>query len=163
MPTIGFNINLRPQAASDNLLVAFKDFAVANISDAMSRTTGTYNLRPYHGGAKLCGRALTVRTRPGDNLMVHKAIDLAGPGDVIVVDAGGVCTNAIVGEIMTTLAARPESLSTVRSGIPTPSAAATFRCLPVAWPIVGLTRTDRAKSMSRSPSMAWWLTPATSS
>jgi regulator of RNase E activity RraA len=106
MPAIGFTINLRPQAASDNLLVAFKDFAVANISDAMSRTTGTYNLRPYHGGAKLCGRALTVRTRPGDNLMVHKAIDLAGPGDVIVVDAGGVCTNAIVGEIMTTLAAR---------------------------------------------------------
>ena len=47
------------------------------------------------------GPALTVRTRPGDNLLVHKALDLAQPGDVIVVDAGGDLTNAIIGEIMT--------------------------------------------------------------
>jgi RraA family protein len=52
----------------------------------------------------MIGSALTVRTRPGDNLMVHKAIDLAEPGEVIVVDAGGDLTNAIIGEIMTTLA-----------------------------------------------------------
>lgn len=36
-------------------------------------------------GGKLCGPALTVRTAPGDNLLIHKAIDLAQPGDVIVV------------------------------------------------------------------------------
>ena len=42
-----------------------------------------------HGGAVMAGPALTVRTRPGDNLLVHKALDLAQPGDVIVVDAGG--------------------------------------------------------------------------
>jgi len=46
-----------------------------------------------------------VRCRPGDNLLVHKALDLAAPGDVIVVDAGGDLTNAIIGEIMTTYAA----------------------------------------------------------
>jgi regulator of RNase E activity RraA len=41
-----------------------------------------------------------VKTRPGDNLMVHKALDIAAPGDVVVVDAGGELTNSIVGEIM---------------------------------------------------------------
>jgi regulator of RNase E activity RraA len=48
----------------------------------------------------LAGPALTVRTRPGDNLMVHKALNMAAPGDVIVVDAGGDLTNAIIGELM---------------------------------------------------------------
>jgi regulator of RNase E activity RraA len=57
-----------------------------------------------HRGAKLIGNALTVRTRPGDNLMVHKAIDIASARDVIVVDAGGELAQAIIGEIMTTLA-----------------------------------------------------------
>jgi RraA family protein len=61
-------------------------------------------LRPYHRGGALIGSALTVRTRPGDNLMVHKAVDMAQPGDVIVVDAGGDLTNAIVGEILIALA-----------------------------------------------------------
>jgi regulator of RNase E activity RraA len=53
-----------------------------------------------HGGGVMAGPALTVKTRPGDNLMVHKAIDMAEPGDVIVVDAGGDLTTAIIGELM---------------------------------------------------------------
>jgi regulator of RNase E activity RraA len=78
---------------------------VANISDVMSRmTAGGARLRPMHDGKFMAGPALTVRTRPGDNLMVHKAIDMAAPGDIIVVDAGGDLTNAIIGEIMTTYA-----------------------------------------------------------
>ena len=43
---------------------------------------------------------MTVKTRPGDNLMIHKALQLAKPGDVIVVDGGGDLTNALIGEIM---------------------------------------------------------------
>ena len=67
----------------------------------MSRmTAGGARLRPMHDGSLLAGAAVTVRTRPGDNLMVHKALDIAQPGDVIVVDAGGDLTNAIIGEIM---------------------------------------------------------------
>jgi regulator of RNase E activity RraA len=48
----------------------------------------------------LSGPAFTVKTRPGDNLMVHKALDIASPGDVVVVDAGGDLTNSIIVEIM---------------------------------------------------------------
>ena len=48
----------------------------------------------------MAGPALTVKAPPGDNLMLHKAISLAEPGDVIVVDAGGDLTNALMGEMM---------------------------------------------------------------
>ncbi len=86
----GFRIHPRPaHLVSSSLMERYRHFPVANVSDAMSRTTGTSQLRAFHRrDGNLVGRALTVRTRPGDNLMVHKAIDLSGPGDVIVVDAG---------------------------------------------------------------------------
>ena len=85
----------------------FKDLPVSNVSDVMLRMSATGpTLRPMHAGGALVGPALTVKTRPGDNLMVHKAIDIAEPGDVIVVDAGGDLTNAIIGEMMVTHAAK---------------------------------------------------------
>lgn len=75
------------------------------LSDSMGRLFAAGpTLRPMHDGTPMLGFALTVRTRPGDNLLVHKAIDMAEPGDVIVVDAGGDLTNAIIGEIMARLA-----------------------------------------------------------
>ena len=45
-----------------------------------------------------------MKTRPGDNLAIHKALELVGPGDVIVVDGGGDESRALVGEIMKTIA-----------------------------------------------------------
>jgi Demethylmenaquinone methyltransferase len=48
----------------------------------------------------MVGPAFTVKARPGDNLMIHKALHLAQPGDVIVVDGGGDLTNALMGELM---------------------------------------------------------------
>src|SRR3546814_16901317 len=68
-------------------------------------TAGGARLRPMHAGGVMAGPALTVKTRPGDNLMVHRALDIADPGDVIVVDAGGDLTNAIIGELMLAFAA----------------------------------------------------------
>ena len=62
-------------------------------------------MRPMHDGSLLIGPAITVRTRPGDNLFVHKALDMAQPGDVVVVDAGGDLTNSIIGEMMLAYAA----------------------------------------------------------
>lgn len=49
---------------------------------------------------KFAGTALTVKVRPGDNLFLHKALDIALPGDVIVCAAGGEIQNAILGEMM---------------------------------------------------------------
>lgn len=116
----------------------------------MSRLfSGGAALRPFHDGTPLLGVALTVRTRPGDNLMVHKAIDMAEPGDVIVVDAGGDVTNSIIGEIMTTLAAKKGIAGFVIDGAVRDTDAMRISSLPVyarGPPIADRTRTVPARS-----------------
>ncbi|SFU92478.1 RraA famliy [Methylobacterium sp. 174MFSha1.1] len=98
---IGFKIHPRTRTVDAATVEKFKAIAVANISDSMSRMVHAGpRLRPMHGGGVLCGVALTVRTRPGDNLMVHAALNRAKPGDVLVIDAGGDLTNALMGELM---------------------------------------------------------------
>jgi len=98
---IGFRILPRTRQVSPDLVEKFSHLPVANVSDSMSRmTAGGTRLRPLHAGGVLAGPAITVKSRPGDNLMLHKALDLAGPGDVVVVDAGGDLTNALLGEMM---------------------------------------------------------------
>jgi regulator of RNase E activity RraA len=97
----GFKIHKRTRKADAALVAAFKKIAVANISDEMHRTTAAGpRIRPMHAGGVMAGVAITVKTRPGDNLLLHKAIDLAGPGDIIVCDGGGDLTNSLMGEIM---------------------------------------------------------------
>jgi RraA family protein len=99
--TIGLRVLQRRRAVDAATVEAFRTIPVANVSDCMSRmTAGGARLRPMHGGGILSGPALTVKTRPGDNLMIHKAIAMAQPGDVIVADGGGDLTNALIGEIM---------------------------------------------------------------
>ena len=98
---IGFSVQPIERRVSPEFVRKFRALPVANVSDCMSRLTGGGpRLRPYHAGGTLSGPAFTVKTRPGDNLIVHKALDIASPGDVVVVDAGGDLTNSIVGEIM---------------------------------------------------------------
>jgi len=98
---VGLQILKRTRQVPDRLVQAFKGLPVANISDCMTRmTAGGPSLRPMHKSGYLAGPALTVKCRPGDNLMIHKALTMAQPGDVIVVDAGGDLTNSLFGEIM---------------------------------------------------------------
>ena len=98
---IGFRILKCKRRVSQDVVARFRDLPVANISDSMSRMfAGGARIRPLHAGGVLAGPAFTVRTRPGDNLMIHKALDLAAAGDVVVVDGGGDLTNSLVGELM---------------------------------------------------------------
>lgn len=97
----GFQVLKRRSAISSEWVEKFSAIPVANISDSMSRlNSGGAMLRPLHAGGVLCGPALTVKSCPGDNLMTHMALNLAVAGDVIVVDAGGDLSNAIIGERM---------------------------------------------------------------
>ena len=101
MTAIGFRILPIPKRPDKKLVAELGKMVTPHLSDSMERLyAGGPQLRPMHNGAKLCGPAFTVRTAPGDNLLVHKAIDTAEPGDVIVVDAGGFNDHAIIGELM---------------------------------------------------------------
>jgi len=97
----GFQIHRRQRKVDAAVIEQYRDVAVAHASDNMARMFHAgVSLRPLHAGGGLVGPALTVKVRPGDNLLVHKALNMAEPGDVIVVDAGGDMTNAIIGELM---------------------------------------------------------------
>lgn len=99
--TIGFRILERKKKVALNIAKEFLTLPVANVSDSMWRlTAGGSRLRPMHKSGQMAGPALTVKSRPGDNLMLHKAIDMAEPGDIIVCDAGGDLTNSLMGELM---------------------------------------------------------------
>src|SRR5919204_3589515 len=90
-----------PKRPDPQLVAELAKMVTPHISDSMERLyAGGPQLRPMHKGGKLAGPAYTVKTTPGDNLLVHKALDAAQKGDVIVVDAGGICENAIIGELM---------------------------------------------------------------
>lgn len=114
---VGFRILNREKVAPKPLVEAFAKLPVANVSDSMSRLTAAGPaLRPMHSSGGMAGVALTVMTRPGDNLMLHKAIDMAVPGDVIVVDAGGDLSNALMGELMLAHAIRKGVVGFVLNG-----------------------------------------------
>jgi regulator of RNase E activity RraA len=87
----------RPEA---ELVRKFCDFASANLADAMGRFHFMDPGVRSRTGVPLCGVAVTVMARPGDNLMVHKAMEIAQPGDILVVSTNGNTTNAVFGELM---------------------------------------------------------------
>ncbi|MCB8887928.1 RraA family protein [Vreelandella malpeensis] len=102
----GFDVQPRQATLSSRLLEAFASIPVAHAGDVLGRHTGAVGLKAYHNdlGLTLCGSAITVRTRPGDNLMVHVAMQRAQPGDVIVIDGGGDLSTAVIGGLMRTTA-----------------------------------------------------------
>lgn len=85
------------------LIAKFEGLPVANIDDCMNRVAAVdAAIEPIGSKGQLLGTAFTVRVPQGDNLMFHAAMDLAKPGDVIVIDAGGFTDRAILGELMAT-------------------------------------------------------------
>jgi 4-hydroxy-4-methyl-2-oxoglutarate aldolase len=81
---------------------------VATAHEAMGRRGLTHPvLRPIYAGARIAGRAVTVLSQPGDNLMIHACIEQCGPGDVLVVTTTSPSTDGMFGELFATqLAAR---------------------------------------------------------
>lgn len=95
-----------PQADARHI-EALRKLAVALVSDNMHRGTGSMGVQPFHkpGPLTMVGTAVTVHCRGGDNLLPLRAFDYCRPGDVLVVDAGGDLSNAVVGGIITAGAA----------------------------------------------------------
>jgi RraA family protein len=102
MANIGCRIYPDFQRPDKKLMEGFKGMPVANIDDNMNRTAAVDpSIKPFsRDKAQLVGSAFTIKVPEGDNLMFHKGMDMAQPGDVIVIDAGGSISRSIFGEIM---------------------------------------------------------------
>lgn len=101
--SVGCKIIRDFERPAPELVARFKGMPVANIDDNMGRIAAVDTaIEPIGYKGQLLGTAFTVRVPQGDNLMFHAAMDLAKPGDVIVIDAGGFTDRAIFGELMST-------------------------------------------------------------
>jgi regulator of RNase E activity RraA len=105
-PGPGFRIRQDVERPDPEIVASFGAFETPAISDQMNRLYTMSNAITNLTDPKLriLGPACTVKTYPGDNLMVHKSLDVAQPGDVIVVDAAGATTTAILGDLVSTKA-----------------------------------------------------------
>lgn len=106
-PGPGFRIRQKFDRLSVPVMQELSQFDVPDISDLLNRLYAIDpQIRCLSGRYRLCGPACTVKVFPGDNLMVHKALDIAQPGDIIVVDGSGSGsrTNALIGDIICTKA-----------------------------------------------------------
>jgi regulator of RNase E activity RraA len=97
---LGFRIVSGFDRPSEDVVAAFRGMASSNVADAMGRFHFMDPGMKSRTGLPLSGVAITVNARPGDNLMVHKALEVAQPGDVVVVSTTGNTTSAVFGELM---------------------------------------------------------------
>ena len=109
MITIGKRVFTEITRAPREVVEMFRDLPSSNINDEMNRL---YCMHDYMkllnpGKAKqLLGTAITVKAPIGDNLYFHQALDMAQPGDIIVVDGGSDNNRSLAGEIMMRFAAK---------------------------------------------------------
>lgn len=102
---IGFRIKNNITRPPAEIIQAFKAFETPEVSDILNRLyTMNSEIKNIVNDDVIVGPACTVKVFPGDNLMVHKALDIAKPGDILVVDAGGHKTNAVLGDMIATKA-----------------------------------------------------------
>src|SRR5437870_2783197 len=97
---LGFRILPSPPRLEEKLVDCFRGLSAANVADGMGRFGFMDPGIRSRSGLPLCGLAVTVNARPGDNLMVHKALDVAAAGDIVVVGTCGNTTSAVFGELM---------------------------------------------------------------
>lgn len=103
--------------AIEKLLREFGTTSTSIISDNLQRLPGAVGLRPFHKiEGTMVGRALTVKVAAGDNKLIHKALDVVEPGQVIVVDGGGETSRALIGEIMVAIARSRNAVGFVIDG-----------------------------------------------
>jgi RraA family protein len=95
-----------PRSTDPDLVARFRQHETPAVSDLMNRlytaSSAISCLTP--DAPQLVGPACTVKVFPGDNLMVHAALDVARPGDVVVIDAGGASPTAVLGDLVATKA-----------------------------------------------------------
>jgi RraA family protein len=106
IPGPGFRFRRNERRPHPELVQRFGMFGAADVSDMMNRL---YTMNPAIKPVtprelRLLGPACTVKVFPGDNLMVHKSLDLASPGDVLVIDASSSMMTAVIGDLVSTKA-----------------------------------------------------------
>lgn len=114
---LGYRIFPAKRYVSPGIVKAYREIPTSIISDCMERLFAMDSkIRPFHPKPKIVGHAITIHCPPGDNLVLQKAIEMAEPGDVLVMNAGGDTRQAPVGEIVVSNCIRRGAVGLVIDG-----------------------------------------------
>ncbi len=101
--SVGFRVFTQRKLPDPAVMERFRKLPAANVADVMGRSCALsseiHTMLP-HTDKIMVGPALTVRARPGDNLMIHKALNMAQEGDVIVISNEGDRSQSLLGAII---------------------------------------------------------------
>jgi 4-hydroxy-4-methyl-2-oxoglutarate aldolase len=131
-PMIPGRVRSRIERPDPEVLNALARFPPGLISDCQNRMGALDGLiRPLLPGRNFCGPAITVEEVEGGNLMSHAALELALPGDVLVIDAKAITTRACWGAVQTLAAERLGLAAVVVNGVVRDRAEIGARSLPI--------------------------------
>src|SRR5205823_3644675 len=98
---VGFRVRPAWPRPDTALLASFGTASSAQVADCMSRLGAMdAGIKPIWPSPRIVGAALTVWFHSGDNLMVHKGMSLARPGDILVINTQGNSANSGFGELL---------------------------------------------------------------
>jgi regulator of RNase E activity RraA len=115
---VALKINRRFERASESIVARFRSVSTGNICDAQGRSGALdYRIKPISRNASFAGVALTVETVPKDNLAPWAALDIAKPGDVVVISNGEYSASSVIGDVYVGMARNRGVLAIVTDGV----------------------------------------------
>jgi 4-hydroxy-4-methyl-2-oxoglutarate aldolase len=115
---VALKINRRFERASESIVARFRSVSTGNICDGQGRSGALdYRIKPISRKASFAGVALTVETVPKDNLAPWAALDIAKPGDVVVISTGEYFASSVIGDVYVGMARNRGVLAIVTDGV----------------------------------------------
>jgi len=117
-PNLGLRIKLSIERPPSDLVSVFAGVPTGNVCDANGRLGAMdYRIKPLHNDWSFAGTAITVYARPVDNMIVYKALDLARPGDVLVIANFAALSAAVIGDRVAAIAKAKGVVAIVTDGL----------------------------------------------
>ncbi len=117
LPETALTIRRNFERAPVEIFQRFNNVPTGNVCDSQGRTGALdYRIKPVSAAATFCGTALTVDAGPRDNLAAWAAMEVARPGDVIIIRTGDFCGASVIGDVYAGMAKNAGVVAIVTDG-----------------------------------------------
>lgn len=114
----GWEIVTNVPRIADDIVARFRGLSTGPVCDALGRFAAMdYQIKPLDPSLQMAGSALTVWTRPCDNIAIYRALEMAQPGDILVIATRGHTANSVWGELTTLIGKKRGLAGMVTDGV----------------------------------------------